>query len=57
MTEKQEFIESLKTNENNAPRVYKDPTAEIDYENYLPRKWGVDYVQLTDEADELEHVI
>ena len=58
MTDKQEFIESIKTNEKtNTPRVYKVPTAEIDFDNYLPRKWGVDYVQLTDEADELEHVI
>ena len=37
MTDKQEFIESIKTNEKtDTPRVYKVPTAEIDFDNYLP---------------------
>jgi MoxR-like ATPase len=50
-----EYIKSLKTNNDiNADRTYRVPTAEIDYDNYVPVKWGVEYVQLSDEADELE---
>ena len=50
-----EYIKSLKTNNDvNVDRTYKVPTAEIDYDNYIPVKWGVEYVQLSDEADELE---
>jgi MoxR-like ATPase len=49
-----EFIESLKTKVNDKDRVYRVPIAEIDFTNYKPVKWGVKYVQLTDEADELE---
>ncbi len=50
-----QFIESLKTTpDNQSVRTYKVPTAEIDYSNYAPTKWGVEYIQLSDEADELE---
>lgn len=54
-TMEKQFIESLKTTQGNTiDRTYKVPTAEIDYTNYMPSKWGVEYVQLSDEADELE---
>lgn len=54
-TMEKQFIESLKTTQANPiSRTYKVPTAEIDYTNYNPSKWGVEYVQLSDEADELE---
>lgn len=56
--EKQEYIESLKSTKTaNVERIFKVPTAEIEFDNYLPVKWGVEYVQLTDEADELEAMI
>jgi len=57
--DKHEYIESLKTTKQNAPtdRVYRVPTAEIDFDSYLPQKWGVEYIQLNDEADELEAYI
>ena len=59
MSESQQFIESLKvTNENHSlNRVYKVPTAEIEFDSFLPTRWGVEYVQLSDEADELEAFI
>lgn len=54
----QSFINSLKTNvpadNNNAGHTYKVPVAEIQFDNYIPVKWGVDYIQIADEADELE---
>jgi nitric oxide reductase NorQ protein len=54
-TMEKQFIESLKTTpDNQSVRTYKVPTAEIDYSNYAPTKWGVEYIQLSDEADELE---
>lgn len=55
-TTEQEFIKSIKTSTNDEPkdRVYRVPTAEIDFDNYKPVKWGVEYIQLSDEADELE---
>lgn len=54
-TMEKQFIESIKpTQVDPSARTYKVPTAEIDHTNYLPTKWGVDYVQLSDEADELE---
>jgi MoxR-like ATPase len=55
MTE-HEYIKSLKTSNNDVSvkRTYRVPTAEIDYDNYTPVKWGVEYIQLADEADELE---
>jgi MoxR-like ATPase len=54
--DKIEYIESLKTTNESTPkdRVYKVPTAQIDFDNYLPRKWGVKYIELDDEARELE---
>lgn len=61
--EKQNYIESLSktmTNESKIDpmdRVYRVPVADIEYDNYLPTKWGVEYVQLNDEADELEAMI
>ena len=33
------------------------PVADIDYNSYLPFKWGVEYVQIDDEAEELEMFI
>jgi MoxR-like ATPase len=53
---KHDYIQSLKTpnNDPSTSRTYRVPTAEIDFDNYTPVKWGVDYIQLSDEADELE---
>lgn len=51
------YIESLKTQTTPKDRVYKVPTAEIDFDSYLPRKWGVEYIELDDEARELEACI
>ena len=50
------FIESIKAKNDtdSRKRVYRVPTAEIDFGNYTPVKWGVEYIQLADEADELE---
>jgi nitric oxide reductase NorQ protein len=54
-TMEKQFIESIKpTQDKPLSRTYKVPTAEIDYKSYLPVKWGVEYIQLSDEADELE---
>ncbi|MBT5643024.1 hypothetical protein HOJ44_07905, partial [Candidatus Bathyarchaeota archaeon] len=49
------FIESIKAKNDtdSRKRVYRVPTAEIDFGNYTPVKWGVEYIQLADEADEL----
>ncbi len=51
------LIESVDSTTKEVPRTFKVPVADIEYDNYLPSKWGVDYVQLSDEYDELEQVI
>lgn len=51
------LIESVDSTTKEVPRTFKVPVADIEYDNYLPTKWGVDYVQLSDEYDELEQVI
>lgn len=56
--EEQKYIKSLENVVNDQQhRVFKVPTAEIDFDSYLPTKWGVEYIQLDDEADELEACI
>ena len=54
IVDEQNYIKSLQTSTDVETRTYRVPTAEIDYSNYEPVKWGVDYIQLEDEADELE---
>jgi MoxR-like ATPase len=54
IVDEQNYIKSLQTSKDGETRTYRVPTAEIDYSNYEPVKWGVDYIQLDDEADELE---
>jgi len=55
IVDEQNYIKSLQTKSKESEnRSYRVPTAEIDYSNYEPVKWGVDYIQLEDEADELE---
>ncbi len=50
-----QFIESLKTTQANpSASTYKVPTAEIDHSNFATTTWRVEYVKLSDEADELE---
>ena len=39
------------------PTSRKVPVADIDYKSYLPTKWGVDYVDIDGEAEELEMFI
>ena len=54
---KLEYIKSLdKTQQNTLTnKVYKVPTADIDFDNYLPTKWGVEYHEINGEAQELEY--
>jgi len=37
--------------------VRKVPVADINYDSYLPRKWGVEYVDIDGETEELETFI
>tara|TARA_B100001750_G_scaffold144681_1_gene115504 strand:+ start:710 stop:1675 length:966 start_codon:yes stop_codon:yes gene_type:complete len=59
--DKLDYIKSLQTSTEEIPKlnqkVYKVPTADIDFDSYLPVKWGVEYIELTDEAQELEYFI
>ena len=57
--DKLDYIKSLQKEEKPivSKRVFKVPTADIDFDSYLPVKWGVEYKELDDEAQELEHFI
>jgi len=35
----------------------KVPVADIDFDSYMPYKWGSEYVEISDEARDLEHFI
>lgn len=55
-----DYIKSLdnSTEKNvSSARTFKVPTADIDFDTYLPHKWGVEYIELEDEARELETCI
>ena len=55
-----EYIKSMQQSEEpiqQQHKVFKVPTADIDFDNYLPVKWGVEYIELEDEARELEAYI
>jgi len=55
-----EYIKSMTQTEEplkQQQKIFKVPTADIDFDNYLPIKWGVEYVELDDEARELEECI
>ena len=35
----------------------KVPVADIDFDSYMPYKWGSEYIEISDEARDLEHFI
>lgn len=59
MEKKQDYVEHLTKGKKMSPNtvVGQVPVAEIDYDSYLPRKWGDEYIQINNEAEELEQFI